>query len=244
MAKFITGQELNDALYDVINTAETELILMCPYFKLNREIRNMLTRQSRARKAELAISIIYGKNENNEEASLSDDDLNFFKQFPNIGVYYMSNLHAKFYANEKLCLLTSMNLHASSIEDNVEYGYLFDQKDYTTDIRRHTQDLLSTAEVRYKDRPRHKGSSDNAGFLNWPPKKEDQRHRIGYCIRCGREIEFDLTRPMCPDCFKMWNKFGNPDYSERYCHYSGEESRGETCFARPVMRKNWRNVNQ
>ena len=63
---------------------------------------------------------------------------------------------------------------------------------------------------------------------------------IGYCIRTGEEIEFNTEKPMSNKAFKMWSKYGDKDYQEKYCHYSGEPSNGETSFAKPILRKNWK----
>ena len=53
----------------------------------------------------------------------------------------------------------------------------------------------------------------------------------GYCIRTGEEIPFDVKKPFSYKAFENWNKFKNEDYSEKYCHFSGEPSNGETSFA-------------
>ena len=64
-------------------------------------------------------------------------------------------------------------------------------------------------------------------------------NRIGYCIRTGREIPFDPKRPLSDEAYKSWNRFKNPDYAEKFCHYSGELSNGETSVSKPILRKNW-----
>jgi hypothetical protein len=45
---------------------------------------------------------------------------------------------------------------------------------------------------------------------------------------------------MSNKAFKMWNKYGDKEYQEKYCHYSGEPSNGDTSFAKPILRKNWK----
>ena len=30
------------------------------------------------------------------------------------------------------------------------------------------------------------------------------------------------------------------DYLEKYCHFSGEPSNGETSFNKPILKKNWK----
>jgi len=61
----------------------------------------------------------------------------------------------------------------------------------------------------------------------------------GYCIRTGVKIPFNPEQPMSKSAWKTWNKFGDEYYPENYCHFSGEESNGETSFAKPIMKKNW-----
>ncbi|PHR13188.1 MAG: hypothetical protein COA40_06740 [Aequorivita sp.] len=62
----------------------------------------------------------------------------------------------------------------------------------------------------------------------------------GYCIRTGKEIPFNIEKPMDYEAFKMWNKYKNPDFPEKYCHFSGELSNGETSVNKPVLNKNWK----
>ena len=64
--------------------------------------------------------------------------------------------------------------------------------------------------------------------------------KIGYCIRTGEEIPFNPEKPLSQKAFKQWNKYGDRDYSEKYCHYSGEPSKGDTTVAKPILRKNWK----
>lgn len=61
----------------------------------------------------------------------------------------------------------------------------------------------------------------------------------GYCIRSGKRIPFNPKRPLSDEAYKSWSQFSNPDYPEKYCHFSGEPSNGETTFSRPILKKNW-----
>lgn len=61
----------------------------------------------------------------------------------------------------------------------------------------------------------------------------------GYCIRTGKEIPFNTSKPYSDEAFKSWSQFKNEDYEEKFCHYSGEPSNGETSMAKPILRKNW-----
>src|SRR5690606_25800665 len=63
---------------------------------------------------------------------------------------------------------------------------------------------------------------------------------VGYCIRTGIKIPFNPQRPFCDKAYNSWARFQDENYQEKYCHYSGEESFGETSFSRPILRKNWK----
>lgn len=77
-------------------------------------------------------------------------------------------------------------------------------------------------------------------FIKKESKVTVETDSVGYCIRTGEKIEFNPERPMSNKAFKMWNKYGDKEYQEKYCHYSGEPSDGETTFAKPILRKNWK----
>ena len=66
----------------------------------------------------------------------------------------------------------------------------------------------------------------------------------GFCIRTGIEIPFNLEKPMSYEAFKSWSKYSDPDYSEKFCHFSGEQSNGETSVSRPILKKNWKKAKE
>ncbi len=50
----------------------------------------------------------------------------------------------------------------------------------------------------------------------------------GYCIRCGKNKTYDLDAPYCPDCYRVWNKFKDPNYKEEFCHLCGTPNQPTT----------------
>ncbi len=66
----------------------------------------------------------------------------------------------------------------------------------------------------------------------------------GFCIRTGVSIPFSVEKPFSAEAFKSWSKFGNPDYSEKFCHFSGEPSNGETSLNKPILKKNWKKAKE
>jgi len=49
---------------------------------------------------------------------------------------------------------------------------------------------------------------------------------------------------MSYEAFKSWSKYGDPDYAEKFCHFSGEPSNGETSVSRPILKKNWKKAKE
>jgi hypothetical protein len=54
----------------------------------------------------------------------------------------------------------------------------------------------------------------------------------GLCIRCQQTIKLNPQAPYCRSCFRVWKRFENPTYQEKYCHICGKED--ETTMLKPV----------
>lgn len=127
MAKFLKGNELNTQIGKIFENANDMLILISPYIKLHHRYADEL--KSKVDNEKLSITIVFGKNEKDLTKSMTLEDLNFFKQFPDIEIRYEKRLHAKFYANESTQIITSMNLYDFSQDENIEAGVM---TEYTT----------------------------------------------------------------------------------------------------------------
>ena len=68
-------------------------------------------------------------------------------------------------------------------------------------------------------------------------KNEESESDNGFCIRTGTEIPFDPDRPYSYRAYKSWAQFENYNYSENYCHKTGEESYGKTNMNNPILKK-------
>jgi hypothetical protein len=262
------------------------------------------------------IKIIFGKNEGQVNKSFNKNDLEYFKQFQNISIVYVPNLHAKYYANENMGVLTSINLYDFSFKHNIEFGVLY-ENNVLTRLAKNTDDeawnsccdIADAHEVVYIKRPvfqkklfglgkdyisskvlcdrtedLYRGKSLGKGnkilsdyedeldhkteYSERPSRQEEKPIREfnkpqynkpqveeketsweapkepGYCIRTGEKIPFNPERPLSYHAFQSWNQFGNENYPERFCHFSGEPSNGETSVSRPILNKNWRKAQQ
>jgi hypothetical protein len=121
MNKFITTAEIIFEIEKIIKEAKKELILVSPFIKLDKNYRRCLN--SIKEISTLKITVVYGKNERNQEKSLNADDFDFLSDFPNVEIRYIDNLHGKYYANENKAIITSMNLYDYS-KNNTEFGIL------------------------------------------------------------------------------------------------------------------------
>jgi len=122
MSVFLTENDLNAALSEILESAKYELIIISPYIKLHDRYKSIL--KTKLHNPDLTIIVVFGKNEKDKEKSLNKDDFEFFKQFPNIQIRYENRLHAKIFANDENVLITSMNLYDYSQDTNIESGIL------------------------------------------------------------------------------------------------------------------------
>lgn len=121
MAKFLTGEDLSETVYDVLFEAKKSLMIISPFIKLDNYFKKEIFDKHK-QNSELHILLAFGKNEHDPSKSFKNEDLEYFKEFPNITIVYVPNLHAKYYANENEGVITSMNLYDYSFKNNVEFG--------------------------------------------------------------------------------------------------------------------------
>ena len=314
MSTFLTGKELEDTIYDIIWEAEQSLLIVSPYIKLDGYFKELF--EKHLNNPKLRLTVVFGKNEKDVNKSLRNTDFDFFKQFPNVSIIYVPDLHAKYYGNEKKGMITSINLYDYSFKNNIEFGVYSEQsvlnkfsKSADVEAWNYCMDLAHDYETVYVKRPvykakktiinlgkefiksevlldltdnfygKKKNRTDSGKRLDdfpdeldfnsdvrperiWEEEEKSGKYnnniqkkdisvasenvidekgpRKGYCIRSGEEIDFNPERPMSLKAFKKWNQFQDVNYGEAYCHFSGEQSYGETTFAKPILKKNWK----
>ncbi len=129
MNKFVTGKELEDAICDIIWNAQEKLLIVSPYIKLDDYFKKLFDKHQRNPKVH--IMLLFGKNESEIRRSMSEEDFDYFKKFPNISIIYVPNLHAKYFGNEKSSILTSINLYDYSFKNNIEFGVHYTEKSFS-----------------------------------------------------------------------------------------------------------------
>lgn len=125
MSKFLTGKQLEEAIYNIIWETERVLMIVSPYIKLDEYFKKLFDNHKNNPK--IHILIVFGKNEKAVKKSMSKSDFDYFKMFLNVSIIYVPNLHAKYYGNEKKGVITSVNLYDYSFTNNIEFG-IFSQQ--------------------------------------------------------------------------------------------------------------------
>lgn len=231
MAKYLRTSSITAEVENLITEAKEKLYIISPYLKLSDQIKELLNDKEREK---VDVRIIFGKQE------LNPSELEFLQSFQYIRLYFSKNLHAKCYLNENFMIISSMNLYEFSQQNNREMGILIskdngDEKVYE-DALRDIDSILHNAE----DFAYRKVNKNKNGFNHQYNKNGSSNGKKGFCIRTGVEIPFNIERPLSYDAYKIWNEYGDMDYPEKFCHFSGEPSYGDTSYFKPILKKNWK----
>lgn len=237
MAKFISTRKAVSEIEELIKNANEKLVLISPYLKLSNDFKELLSYRNSKDKI---TTIIFGKQE------LNPNEMTFLQGLRFVILKYNEHLHAKCYLNENKMIITSLNLYEFSMANNKEMGVLIDKNDagdlqLYEDAMREVEYIDSISQRFDIATPKPKTST-----TSYKPQNtlKSVGNKNGYCIRTGVTIPFDVERPLSYDAFQVWNQFGDPEYPERFCHFSGESSKGDTCVIRPILKKNWQKAKQ
>lgn len=119
MARFLTATDTSAAIERIIATAEQEVTIISAYVfpKLIHMERLM-----EASRRGVRVVLVFGKKQ--LDAKVEEELL----KIPTLVLYYMQQLHAKCYLNEREAAIASMNLLNSPKAENREMGVLLDQR--------------------------------------------------------------------------------------------------------------------
>lgn len=235
------GTEISSEVLTLIEEAKQILILVSPYFdpweRLSTEIKRAATRSG----MKVMLLLRGGEDRAKQEERA--------RGLAEVGVrmMFLSKLHAKVYISESQAIVTSMNLLKSSALDSWELAIRVNAKEDSaifSKIVTHVKDLMDRAKDERELAAKVKAATNVAGLATMLDELRSNdsiprltswqgRAKTGYCIRCGVDIAFNPSRPLCADCFKAWAKFENPDYQESHCHACGKErsTRSRNLFA-------------
>lgn len=215
MAEFLTTKGTSYHIENIMIEAKSKLVLISPYLQLSKTFYERLKDASNKN---VSIKIIYGKDE------LKPNERNSLADFKDVELYYFENLHAKCYFNEEMMVITSMNMYEYSEVNNREMGVLIDRtkdKDLFERAVNETLSIIQSAEPVALKKTKRSIYSEDRKTTNAKQPKFKKVIR-GYCIRCQTRIDYDPNRPLCGDCFSVWSKYNDRDWSENVCHRCGE----------------------
>ena len=157
-------------------------------------------------------------------------------------------------------IITSLNLHEHSQQNNREMGiYLtrqddgdvfLDALDEAEFIVRLAEPEVTKVEKEVRSKPKLFGKSRDNRNGNpivskpfTPNKEKTVGIQSGHCIRCGKDIPYNLEAPYCASCYKVWKRYEDPDYEEEYCHWCGKPNE-LTTIERPLCYSCYRKLRR
>ena len=220
MAKFLDTTGVSYHLQQIINQARETLILISPYLKMNQRLRQSLEDKDRMK---IDIRVVYGKTE------LQPGELTWLRGLQSVRTSFCENLHAKCYLNESEALITSMNLYEFSQVNNHEMGiYVAKATDPQLYDAIHTE---ARRLIRIGEEVRLSAEVVEVEAVE-PLKKAASTVEAGFCIRCRNQIARNREAPYCATCYRVWKKYENPTYPEKYCHVCGKDN--VSTFSKPA----------
>lgn len=229
-------EEVQQQFYEIIRSATKSVIFVTPYIELWVHLQDEM-RDAIARKVDITFLI-------REDATpRRPEDLQWL-QANKVKVYLVPNLHAKIYLNEKRVLVSSMNVHRTSIIDSKDFAIVVKNEDVAKMFREYVSRLIGKATVTqtsHQIRGFVSGLVEKAATTQRSRSSERQTSEDGYCIRSRDKIPFNTEKPLCADCFRQWNRYHDKDYAEKYCHSCGKSA--ETTFSKPLCMACWKKSN-
>src|SRR6056297_1927616 len=119
--RFLTTYQISGEIENILRSADERILLVTPYV-LMRD--NYVERLRYAQNNGIEIHFVFRKTQ------LEKNEVKKIESIDKINLYYLENLHAKCYMNEKSAIITSMNLYEYSENNNREMGLIVDRKSH------------------------------------------------------------------------------------------------------------------
>ena len=268
MPQFLTGTELSAKIESVINKAQKEVVLISPYIKLSKAIKRTLDGLKDYPEIQLVLIFGKNEDDYYKSISADDlDYLRGFphleiryepdlhaKVYMNEGEIILSSMNLYDYSqhnNIEFGVYGSAKGIIGKIGSSIS-GESFDEEavGYFWEVYEKAKILLKI-DPEFKEGgifSKDKYVKSHLKVDDFPEPPVDQQSDKGgpgenkpqgFCIRTGVRIGFNPKQPFSKKAFESWNRFKDENYPEKYCHFSGEPSNGETSFSRPILKKNW-----
>ena len=118
---FLTGKPLSDTIYDTLSRARKELIIISPNIQIDSYLRESIFKLH-INNPKLHIIIGFKSYKDDNIFGFRGSGLEYFLNFPNLTLIYIPQLNAKYYANERQSVITSMGLSGFPLTNSIELG--------------------------------------------------------------------------------------------------------------------------
>lgn len=231
MVEFLNTSAAYAKIEDIIDKAITKVVLISPFISFPESLLDRLKYMD----GHGVKTIIVCKG-----SDLKDKERSDLKQLRNLELRFDENLHAKCFYNEKSMVITSLNLYDYSRQNNREMGILInsDEKPIFNEALKEATYIVENAEKDSTIRSIIRDVVKEAKKVMDSPAAGDVRkvktsNRVrtssritqkGFCLRCGKSIPYDIDKPYCLPCARLWNKSGGyGDHKEKFCHQCGNK---------------------
>ena len=199
MAKFLNTTGVSYHLEELIKGTRERLILISPYLQFNERIKEHLNNLNIQKRD---IRIIYRENK------LQLDENNWLEKQIGVRTSICKSLHAKCYLNESEAIITSMNLYEFSQQNNNEMGiHITNVEDpdlYNSTLEEAQRLLTISEEIRVTVQKITSANQINSEKIK-PSNVKSNDKSVGFCIRTGAQIPFNVEKPLSPDAYKKWS---------------------------------------
>jgi phosphatidylserine/phosphatidylglycerophosphate/cardiolipin synthase-like enzyme len=235
MAKFINTRQGVAEIDNLLRSAGESLLLVSPYLKFPKDFKELLTLRDNSGKK---TTIVFREHE------LAPGEVSALQNLRFVTLWCNADLHAKCYAGDHKMIITSMNLYQFSIDNNKEMGVLIDKND-PADAQVFRDAMAGINIILQTSQPfTFSGQKAVAVVPAFTPRPKAVVGHSGYCIRTGVPIPYNLEKPLSAEAYRKWSEYADGTYPEKFCHFSGEPSKGETSFDKPVLQKNWKKAQE
>lgn len=231
MVAFLNTSKAYAVIEEIIDKANTSVVLISPYIRISDQLFDRLKHIDK--RGVRTTVVCRGKDLDTQEKGK-------LKQLKNLELRFDEDLHAKCFYNDNLMVITSLNLYDYSRQNNREMGILLnsdEEPDIFNEALREANFIVNNAKkdslIRNIVREvikEAKTAVDSSTLVDVRKVKTSSRakttakiKREGHCIRCKKDIPYDIDKPYCLSCARLWNKSGGfGDHKEKHCHQCGK----------------------
>jgi len=185
MAKFLTTKQAYAAIEDITIKANKELVLISPFIKIPDDLLRRLKHLD-DKNVKITLVCRWKKLDYKEKNKLGNIN--------HLEVHSLDHLHAKCFYNQESMVITSLNLHEYSEQNNREMGILLTQtedKKLFDEARDEANSIVEEATIVNVNMNRVKPSNTNVNNKHRRPKsveKKPEKQEVSFLEQLKKDI--------------------------------------------------------